>query len=129
MLTREEDPTKDLRKYQIKNDNKDLAKIKFMVKDTMNPFDSNIDKEELHTLGTGKAVNKDTEEFLLNITSMGEMSRKAFIAECNHDASRFEQPIKKNKLLTFVTKAGRHVYLEIYLEAFYHYHLKKSRHG
>ena len=41
-----------------------------MVKDTLNPFDNNLENERLFNLGTGKVDETDTEQFLLNIKSL-----------------------------------------------------------
>ena len=65
-----------------------------MVKNALNPFDENIDKEKLYNLGTGKAFSSNTEEFLLSIKTNGDNLRRNFIKECVEDPSRFERPIK-----------------------------------
>jgi hypothetical protein len=106
-LSNKEDTTKDLQKHKIKGDNEALENVMVMLKNTMNPFDKNLDKEQLYNLGSGKAANKDTEKFLLNIEKNGDEARKTFIEECITNTSRFESPIKKQKLNTFATEAGR----------------------
>ena len=62
-----------------------------MVKDTLNPFDN---KERLFNLGTGKAAEIGTEQFLLNINKLGSVASERFINECVDDSSRFGSPVK-----------------------------------
>ena len=107
-LTGKEDITKDICHYKIRNDNASLDKIKEMIKETMNPFDVNIDPDKLYNLGTGKAVSNKTEEFMLNIKANGEKYKKAFLEECIIDSLRFEKPIKRQTLHTFATESGKH---------------------
>ena len=64
-----------------------------MVKDTLNPFDNNLEKERLFNLETGKAAEIDTEQFLLNIKKLGNAAGELFITECVDDSSRFESPV------------------------------------
>ena len=78
-----------------------------MVKATLNPFDENNDKKKLYNLATGKVVSSNTEEFMLNIKTNGENLRRNFIKECVENPSRFERPIKKQKMYTFATESGR----------------------
>ena len=44
---------------------------------------------------------------MLNIENIGDKARRSFIEECIEDASRFENPITKQRLLTFSTESGR----------------------
>ena len=46
--------TNDLRYYKIQKDNNSLNRIMAMVKDTLSPFDENIDKEKLLILEQGR---------------------------------------------------------------------------
>ena len=98
--------TNDLRYYKIQKDNDSLNRIMAMVKDTLSPFDENIDKEKLYNLGTGKAVSSNTEEFMLSIKTNGENLRRN-IKECVEYPSRFERPIKKQKIYTFAAESGK----------------------
>ena len=63
------------------------------IKDTMNPFDDNLDPSTLYNIGTGKAAKLETSAFLLNIFKIGEKARDEFIDECSTDKRRFEKPI------------------------------------
>jgi hypothetical protein len=103
-MTQKEDVTNDLKFCKRKNDHDALDKIKVMIKDTMNPFDTDIEKTHLYNLATGKSVKIETEKFLLNIEHIGNTARRNFIKECSEDDKRFESPIKAQKLLTFATE-------------------------
>ena len=104
-LTGREDITNDLWHYKIQKDS--LNRIIAMVKDTLNPFDENVDKEKLYNLGTEKAVSSNTEEFMLSIKTNRENLRRNFIKECVEDPPRFDRPIKKHKMYTFATEPGK----------------------
>ena len=106
-LTGRGDITNDFRHYKIQKDNDSLNRIMAMVKDTLNPFDENNDKEKLYDLTTGKVVRSNTEEFMLSIKTNGENLCKNFIKECVENPSRFEKPIKKQKMYTFATESGK----------------------
>ena len=54
----------------LKNDNTSLRSILAMVKDTMNPFDSELDPIHLYNIGTGEAVSDNTEKLLFTIKNM-----------------------------------------------------------
>ena len=45
--------------------------------------------------------------FLLNIDIIGDRQRNKFINECRERPERFEERIKRQKLLTFTTEAGK----------------------
>lgn len=96
-------------KYQNKVFNQQLSKFKSAVEGSLNPFDDNLNSDQLYNLCTGKAASKDTCEFLLNVKSMGEKQLTAFIQECKINPTRFDRPIKKNKINTFSSEliAGR----------------------
>ena len=102
-LTGREDITNDLHHYKIQKDNDSLNRIMAMLKDSLNSFDENIDKEKLHNLGTRKTVSSNTEEFMLSIKINGENLRTNFIKECVENPSRFERPIKN----TVATESGK----------------------
>lgn len=106
-MTKKEDISKDLKNYRIKSDNAALKKIKAMVHDTVNPFNTELDYGNLYNLGTGKAASKSAEDFLLNLKEIGEIERKKFIVECAADPGRFESRIKRQKLNTFATDGGK----------------------
>ena len=106
-LVKKEDISNDLKPHRIKSDNLAVNKIISMLKETMNPFSNELDKENLYNIGTGKAASERTERFLLNIEEIGKREQEKFIKECFDDPSRFEKPIKKQKLNTFAAEIGR----------------------
>ena len=106
-LTNKEDITKDLRRYRREGDNESIKSIKMMVKDTINPFDNDLDTESLYNLNTGNSAEMDTEHFLLNIKKVGNAAREHFINECLEDSSRFESPLKAQMIHTFATEIGK----------------------
>ena len=106
-LTNKEDITIDLRRYRREGDNEAVKSIKMMVKDTINPIDNDLDTESLYNLSTGKSAEMDTEHFLLNIKKVGNAARERFINECLEDTSRFESPLKAQKIHTFATEDGK----------------------
>lgn len=71
----------------------------------MNPFKHNeIDHDHLYNLATGKPISDDVANFLLNIQTVG--NNETFIDECAQSVqsvTRFEKPIKQNKVLNFVS--------------------------
>ena len=77
-LTGRENITNDLHHYKIKKDYDSLLGIMAMFKDTLNPFDENVDKEKLYNFGRGKTVSSNTEEFML-IKANRENLRRNFI--------------------------------------------------
>ena len=73
----------------MRKNSKDLCQVINMIKETMNPFADDIDKEHLFNIASSKAASPDTESFLLNIVSTGNKARDKFINECAHDPSRY----------------------------------------
>lgn len=65
----------------------------------MNPFDVNVDEDFLLNIATGKAAKDETAQFLLTVEERGEKLRETFINECLVNPARFEQRIKRNKIL------------------------------
>ena len=73
------------------------------VKETQDPFDSALDPTSLYNIGTGKAVIKEVEDFLLNVKSIGEEARDKFLLSCIEDPKRFEEKISQVKIRTFTS--------------------------
>ena len=71
----------------------------------IDPFSSEIDKQHLYNIRTGKAASKETSTFLLNVKKTGNNLREKFIGEVNGSPSRFEEPIKRCKVSTFTNEA------------------------
>ena len=108
-MNKKEDVSRDLKPYKIKKDNIGVNKILDLVGETMNPFDSTIEKKHLYNTATGKSVKKETLEFLLSIKETGNQIRESFTKECRDDPKRFEQPINRRKLITFRTENGKKI--------------------
>ena len=104
-MTKKEDITSVLKLHNIKNDNMCLGQILDMIKTNMNPFGI-IDTLYLFNIATGKSVSQKTEEFLLNISKIGEEERNKFILECIEDPTRFNKSIKRQTIHSFATEGG-----------------------
>ena len=48
---------------------------------------------------TGRALQRDEEEYLLTIKYEDKKRRDAYIKKCSERTSQFEEPIKKGKVL------------------------------
>ena len=104
-MTKKEDITSVLKLHNIKNDNMCLGQILDMIKTNMNPFGI-IDALYLFNIATGKSVSQKTEEFLSNISKIGEEERNKFILECIKDPTRFNKSIKRQTIHSFATEGG-----------------------
>ena len=87
------DVTLDLKQKRIKKDNMHLGLLKDIIKETLNPFDPDLNLHHLHNIGTRKAAKECTENFLLSVEENGEAALKKFLKECNAQTERFEQRI------------------------------------
>lgn len=67
----------------------------------MNPFDGNINPQEVFNLSSGKAASSNTAEFLANVRAIGVQQRDNFLKECIDDPSRFDRAIKRNHIHNF----------------------------
>ena len=72
-----------------------VKEIKSMIENNLNPFNKDADPDRLFNICTGKSCEKVTEDFLLNVVSTGNETRKSFIQECVENSNRFEEWIKK----------------------------------
>ena len=90
-MSKKEDVTGSLKAHRIRNDNAAIRSVMAMVKETMNPFNSELDPGHLYNIGTGKAASDNTEKFLLNEVKIGKEERRKFIKECVEDPARFER--------------------------------------
>ena len=84
-LSKEDDVTSDLKKHSIRKSWAGMKKLKDMIADTLNPFNSQVHPNFLYNIGTGKAAKDSTAAFLLNCVAIGERERKQFIDECSKD--------------------------------------------
>lgn len=103
-LSKKDDTSHSLQKSKINKDNKNLQSIIQAIKNTMNPFDDNVDKNILFNISTDKAASENVAKFLLNIKTEGHEQKLNFISECNSDSSSFEKPIKRNNILNFASE-------------------------
>ena len=55
----------------------------------------------MFNIQTGKAASNEVKTCLLDIRHTGEERHKNFVRECQDNPTRFEEPIKRVKLLTF----------------------------
>ena len=74
------------------------------MKTTLNLFDEAVNEKILFNIRTGRTLQKIWEEHLLTIKDEVKKRRDAFIKECTERPSRFEEPIKKVKILNFATE-------------------------
>ncbi|CAF4875177.1 unnamed protein product [Pieris macdunnoughi] len=96
-----QDITAELQPNRIKIYGKQIADFIEILKANCNPFDPQLDKENLYNIATSKPASPEVADFLLNIQENGENLRNRFINECADDESRFDKPIKKNKVFNF----------------------------
>lgn len=92
-----QDITADLQPNRIKIFEKQLAHFIDILEINCNPFNPDLNKDNLYNIASGKPVAEEIAEFLLNIEESGDDLRKQFINECAIDGSRFDKPIKKIK--------------------------------
>lgn len=88
-------------KTKSKNFDKNVLNFMNAIETSLNPFDENLNEEQLFHLTTGKAASPEICEFLTNTKTLGEKKMNEFIAECKADPDRFYKPIKKNTIHTF----------------------------
>ena len=67
-------------------------------------FDQAVNENVLFSIRTGRALQRNWEEYLLTIKDEGEKKRDAFIKECTERPCRFEAPMKKVKILNFAAE-------------------------
>ena len=109
-LTKQEDITKSLNSSNKNQDNFVVKEIKSMIDNSLNPFNKDLDPDRLFNIWTGKSCKKSSQDFLLNVESIGTEASKSFIQEFLENWNRFEERIKKKKLLknnNFATESGK----------------------
>ncbi|XP_077263749.1 uncharacterized protein LOC143898274 isoform X3 [Temnothorax americanus] len=98
-----QDIAADLHPDRIKKHRKQIEAFLHSIQQTINPFSSSIDKNQLYNISTGQATTPEIANSLLNAVSAGTLLRDQFITECNINSDRFHQPLKKNPVLTFAS--------------------------
>lgn len=97
----QEDIAADLHPDRIKKHRQQIEAFMYSIQETINPFSSSIDKNQLYNIATGQAATPEIADSLLNVISTGTVLRDQFINECNINSDRFHQPLKKNSVMTF----------------------------
>ena len=94
----------ELRQTKISKDKDDLENIKAVIKTTLNPFYEAVNEKILLNIRTRRTLQRNGEEYLLTIKYENEKRGDAFLKECIERPSRFEEPIKKVKILNFAVE-------------------------
>ena len=96
-LRKSQDITSDLQKHKIKNSKIQLNTFIENIRQKVNPFAADLDKQYLFNISTGQAAEEKVADFLLNIEENGGEKCKKFIDECSQDQNKFESSIKKKQ--------------------------------
>lgn len=81
-LRKDQDITTDLQKSRIEKNSQQLQDFVSHIKQNVNPFSAELDKNYLFNISTGQTVKEEIESFLLNVETMGNEQRLKFITEC-----------------------------------------------
>lgn len=103
-MTDENDTIKELESHRINKDRRCLETIIDTINKNINPFNKQIDENNLFNIVTGRAASDETASFLLNINDLGEKQKNAFIVGCNSNQDRFEATIQKNAIKNFASE-------------------------
>ena len=107
-LTTKEDVTAELQPSRVRRHRRYLNKVMEHIKKLRNPFQiADSAPKILVNLNTGKAASQAVRDCLLNVSEKGRELHNNFISECQEDPSRFERPVKKQKLLTFKDEGAK----------------------
>ena len=86
-LTKKEDINENLKTSNISKDNLAIKEIKSMIENSLNPFNKDADPDRLFNICIRRPCKKSTQDFLLNVESIGNEARKCFIQECVENPS------------------------------------------
>ena len=101
-LNKKEDVTEEIKSHRIRSNQQALNKVKTEILANFDPFsNSNINKDVLVNIGTGKAASEETTKCLLNTVTDGEVRMEQFIKDCSERTARFSERISRRKLHTF----------------------------
>ena len=101
-LNKKEDVTEEIKSHRIRSSQQALNKVKTEILANFDPFsNSNINKDVLVNIGTGKAASEETTMCLLNTVTYGEVRMEQFIKDCSERTARFSERISRRKLHTF----------------------------
>ena len=105
-MTKKEDVSEELKLHRVRQNCNDLAKISQSIKETMNPFSSQLEKDYLFNISTGKVAGNETSEFLLSVCDIGSRARDCFINDCSDDPTNYKKSIKRQKIKNFASEFG-----------------------
>ena len=105
-MTRKNDVSQHIRTNRTKKINASVRHVLHVLREMVNTFEMTW-VSPLFNIATGKSVKSETENFLLNIDIIRDRERNKFIDECRKRPERFEKRIKRQKLSTFTTEAGK----------------------
>ena len=106
VMTKKDDVPQDIRPSRIKKTNASVRHVLHVLREIVNTFEM-TGESPLFNIATGKSVKSETENFLLNIDIIRDRERNKFRDECRKRPERFEKRIKRQKLSTFTTEAGK----------------------
>ncbi|GFR14056.1 uncharacterized protein TNCT_202391 [Trichonephila clavata] len=93
-LQTHQDVLTDFNLHNIRKNTKQLRQFIATFDRFINPFSSEVPKDQLINISSGKSASPPVEAFLLNIEKNGDYHRKTFFSECLSDINRFEKAIK-----------------------------------
>lgn len=96
-----DDVARELKSSRITKDRQAVYNIIAKIKENINPFGFNVDKNYLFNIITGRSVSDSTCKFLIEAERIGENKKMNFISNCNSNGDSFESPIIKVKTQTF----------------------------
>ena len=109
--TRKEDMREELKSHRMNGNFQDLEKLINRITETVNTYSGYLYLYLLNTylfnIATGKAAHRETATILLDAMETGRKARDQFIEDCVKDSGRFSRPIKRQKIKSFATQAGR----------------------
>ena len=106
-LKQNDDVTHKFKTSHIFMNSTDLCKLMNVISETVDPFPLHTEKEFLVNIATGKSASAETIDFLLDASRTGCDFQKEFIDECVADPSRYEKPIKRQKVWTFSSEGAK----------------------
>ena len=101
------DDTKELRAPRTVKDKEDVQKVKKLIKDTLNPFDTSTNVDALFNIRTGRKLEIEGETYFLTSVNEGVNIRDKFIEECQNNPQRFEEVIIEQKNSNFATESKK----------------------
>ena len=81
-----------------------MAAISKALQLSLNQFDTRLQKYSLFNLKTGREASPECANCLFTIIQRGKESQNKFLDEILTDPARFEQPIKRKKLINFASE-------------------------